>query len=572
MLAHGFILHEAQGDSADDEPTLSLLFYYCKSALAMIAVIITMLLWWRSTEATRVRKIVRRDGSQILPTPVPVLPRWLGFFGGHTVLINPPKLTTQVENWAEELGGDYELNIFGWSVVVLTSVADIRRVLTLRPSKFKRGLESRWLAKQAGVMPSMFFNEGKEWGRSRRLISPNLVGHNVTAMIPYISKVGDRLCTRLGDDAESCNVVDAKQYFARFTHDIIALAAFGIDVNSTGATGDSPCPSYEAIESTLTIVSLMLETIRKLQWKYLSTLVPWVRRVKESSHKMNAIVQRAIDAARSDNVREVSSTDGDEVFAGTLLRKIVGGPDSGAASDRMKFSDSEILHEVKSLFVAGTDTTSLALSWAMYYLVKNPAAFSRCRTEGLKVAPMSAGMVSTSEQLSQLVFCAAVFREVVRLRTAGPLLIHTCLEDHLTKSGFKIEKGRQVIVLNRFASTSEDNFTRGAEFVPERWIESERAEALLGKGVGDGEGRDIRHVDEAFLGFGSGPRVCPGQDLAKAEAITIIAAICSRFDVALAPGQPDPPEEITHFTLSPKAINLMFKRKEGANTEIDSSK
>ena len=41
-----------------------------------------------------------------------------------------------------------------------------------------------------------------------------------------------------------------------------------------------------------------------------------------------------------------------------------------------------------SLFVAGTDTTSLALSWAMYYLVKNPAAFSRCRTEGLKVAPM----------------------------------------------------------------------------------------------------------------------------------------------------------------------------------------
>ena len=34
-------------------------------------------------------------------------------------------------------------------------------------------------------------------------------------------------------------------------------------------------------------------------------------------------LQRAIDAARSDNVREVSSTEGDEVFAGTLLRKIV---------------------------------------------------------------------------------------------------------------------------------------------------------------------------------------------------------------------------------------------------------
>ena len=35
----------------------------------------------------------------------------------------------------------------------------------------------------------MFFDEGKQWGRSRRLISPNFVGHNLTAMIPCIVKV-----------------------------------------------------------------------------------------------------------------------------------------------------------------------------------------------------------------------------------------------------------------------------------------------------------------------------------------------------------------------------------------------
>ncbi|CAM9310328.1 unnamed protein product [Ascophyllum nodosum] len=525
------------------------------------------MLWWRSAEATRVRKIVRRDGSQILPTPVPFLPRWLGFFGGHTLLIDPPKLTAQVENWAKELGGDYELNIFGRRMVVLTSVADIRRVLTLRPSKFRRGLDSSrtlWVGKQAEVVPSMFFDEGKEWGRSRRLISPNLVGHNVTAMIAYISKIGERLCTRLGEHAESCEAVDARQYFARFTHDIIALAAFGVDVNSTGTTADRPCPSFEAIESTLTILMLNLQMIKKLQWKYLSTLVPWVRRLKKSSQQMGAIVQMATDAARRDGVGDASSTGGDRVFAGTLLRKIVGGPDRSATSNRMKFSDNKVLHEVKGLFLAGTDTTSLALSWAMYYLVKNPVAFARCRAEGLKAAPMSAGMVSTSEQLSQLVFCAAVFREVVRLRTAGPLLIHTSLEDHWTKSGFKIEKGTPVMVLNRFASTSEDNFTRGAEFVPERWIDSERADALLGKSQGDGVERNVRHVDEAFLAFGSGPRVCPGQDLAKAEATTIIAAVCSRFDISLAPD--------LRFTLGPKAIHLIFKKKEGTNIESKVSK
>lgn len=44
-----------------------------------------------------------------------------------------------------------------------------------------------------------------------------------------------------------------------------------------------------------------------------------------------------------------------------------------------------------------------------------------------------------------------------------------------------------------------------------RWIEAEREEALLGKrGAVDGNGR-VAHKAEAFMAFGQGPRVCPGQ-------------------------------------------------------------
>ena len=51
-------------------------------------------------------------------------------------------MTKQVEDWAQEFGGDYEINIFGRSVVVLTSAPEIRQVLHLRPSKFRRGFAS----------------------------------------------------------------------------------------------------------------------------------------------------------------------------------------------------------------------------------------------------------------------------------------------------------------------------------------------------------------------------------------------------------------------------------------------
>ena len=46
-----------------------------------------------------------------------------------------------------------------------------------------------WAAAQVKLKDSMFFEDGKAWGRSRRLISPNLNGHNVGAMLSIMSKV-----------------------------------------------------------------------------------------------------------------------------------------------------------------------------------------------------------------------------------------------------------------------------------------------------------------------------------------------------------------------------------------------
>lgn len=46
-----------------------------------------------------------------------------------------------------------------------------------------------WASEQIRVKDSMFFEEGKAWGRSRRLISPNLNGHNVATMLPDVAKV-----------------------------------------------------------------------------------------------------------------------------------------------------------------------------------------------------------------------------------------------------------------------------------------------------------------------------------------------------------------------------------------------
>ena len=57
-------------------------------------------------------------------------------------VMSPHQITQQLEGWASEFGGDYELDIFGVRMVVVTGLADIRSMLMLRPSTFKRDVSS----------------------------------------------------------------------------------------------------------------------------------------------------------------------------------------------------------------------------------------------------------------------------------------------------------------------------------------------------------------------------------------------------------------------------------------------
>lgn len=61
---------------------------------------------------------------------------------------------------------------------------------------------------------------------------------------------------------------------ARFTHDTIALAVFGVDVDSTSATDDRPCRSFQAIESSLSIVNALLYDATKM-WDILNIFNRW---------------------------------------------------------------------------------------------------------------------------------------------------------------------------------------------------------------------------------------------------------------------------------------------------------
>ena len=70
-----------------------------------------------------------------------------------------------------------------------------------------------------------------------------------------------------------------------------------------------------------------------------------------------------------------------------------------------------------------------------------------------------------------------------------------------------------------------------------------------------------REPDSRFMGFGGGPRICPGRHLAMLEMSLICALVFSRFNIREFPVPPSAPpvQEVTRFTVSGENIRILLE-------------
>jgi hypothetical protein len=99
-----------------------------------------------------------------------------------------------------------------------------------------------------------------------------------------------------------------------------------------------------------------------------------------------------------------------------------------------------------------------------------------------------------------------------------------------------------------FVLTQEENFTRAAEFIPERWIDGE---------CSPGWNRESSLV----LPFGFGKRACPGKRLAEVELYIMTAKLFHAFDVALVDDLQVPASAFSTFSnkFSSTFSNIFFQ-------------
>uniref|UniRef100_A0A8C5H427 Cytochrome P450 n=1 Tax=Gouania willdenowi TaxID=441366 RepID=A0A8C5H427_GOUWI len=177
------------------------------------------------------------------------------------------------------------------------------------------------------------------------------------------------------------------------------------------------------------------------------------------------------------------------------------------------FSEDQLLMYVLDIHCTGTDTTSNTLLTAFFYLVNYPRIQEQCQ----QINRVLGGKDQISYQ--DMPYMQAVIHEVQRVANIVPLSVFHCTTKDTDLMGYSIPKGT-IIIENMASALSEEE-------------------------------------QEAFVPFSTGPRVCPGEALARMELFLVIVTLLKKFTFAWPEdaGEPDF-TPIYGFTMTPKLYRM----------------
>ncbi|KAM3701814.1 hypothetical protein ACJW31_05G203600 [Castanea mollissima] len=166
--------------------------------------------------------------------------------------------------------------------------------------------------------------------------------------------------------------------------------------------------------------------------------------------------------------------------------------------DNSEISLLDIKHLLLDLFLAGIDTTSSTVEWAMAVLLHNPKKMAKARDE-LEEVLCKGGHVQESD-ISKFHYLQAVVKETFRLHPPVPFLIPHKAETNIEICGFIVPKNAQILI-NVWAMGRDSSIWQNPNlFMPERFLEQDI----------DFKGRDFE-----LIPFGAGRRICLGLSLAN---------------------------------------------------------
>ncbi|HEY3170450.1 MAG TPA: cytochrome P450 [Thermoanaerobaculia bacterium] len=324
-------------------------------------------------------------------------------------------------------------------------------------------------------------SEGEFWLRQRRLAAPAFHPDRIAGYGDVMVSYADRLV----DDWRDGEVRDVHKDMMRVTMQIVSKTLFDAeverDVDEVG----------RAFELVLKEIALRFRRPFKIpDW----ILTPGNLRYRRGIRLLERLVSRILQERRA--------APGDR---GDLLSMLMTARDDEGNA----MSDAQVRDELVTLFLAGHETTAIALSWTWYLLAHHPLVKDRLLKELFEELDRRPATVS---DLPRLPFADAVVKEAIRLYPPAYVLGREALAD-CEIGGYPIPAGATVFMSPWVMHRDPRWFASPEKFLPERWL----------------DGLAARLPRFAYMPFGGGPRVCIGDRFATMEAVLVLATVARRY-------------------------------------------
>src|SRR5918998_4335967 len=258
-----------------------------------------------------------------------------------------------VERCAREFGDVVPVRFLYIPALFLFHPEHVEYVLTAGSKNFikPRSMRSPFFHRLVGR--GLVTSEGEFWRRQRRLAQPAFHHRRIDSYARAMVEYAERMLSNWTDGA----TLDAHEEMMMLTQAVVAQTLFSADVS--GASRE--------IGQALSNIVRPFASQATLKWIMDNRLpTPAHLRFNRDVRKIDRFVYRLIEERRAG--REDT---------GDLLSMLLAAQDE----DGSGMDDRQLRDELMTIFLAGHETTALALTWAWYLLAQNPEAEGRLHAE-----------------------------------------------------------------------------------------------------------------------------------------------------------------------------------------------
>lgn len=366
----------------------------------------------------------------------------------------------------------------------------VQEVLVTNAGNF---MKSRILQRAKALLgEGLLTSEGQAHLRQRRMVQPAFYRDRLPGYARVMAECSEGMQSRWREGSQ----FDIAQEMMRLTLAIVGRTLFSADVEKDAAK------IGEAMTAVLGMFNKML-----MPFADLLELLPLrsVRKAEEAREFLDATIYGMIEERRR------SGEDRGDLLS--LL--LAASDDEDKTATRM--TNRQVRDEAMTLFLAGHETTAVALTWACYLLSQHPDVERKLHEE---LAEVAGSRDIEWQDVPNLRYTEMVLAETMRLYPPA-WAVGRMATSYTRIYNYGLPAG-SICILSPYAMHRNARYWPEPDrFDPERWTPELREE----------------RPKFSYFPFGGGARVCIGERFAWMEATIVLASVYRKWKLKLAPGQ-----------------------------------